>query len=58
MTALRLEAEPADLVLRPAIAPSVTLLTGFDVAEDIVAAGRHAAEQALPQLRALAARAG
>ena len=54
MTSLRLQLEPADLVLRPEIAPSITILTGFDHAEDVVAAGRKAAEARLPELRRLA----
>ncbi len=54
MTSLRLQLEPADLVLRPEIAPSITILTGFDQAEDVVAAGRKAAEARLPELRRLA----
>jgi hypothetical protein len=54
MTSLRLRLAPADLVLRPEIAPSITILTGFDHAEDVVAAGRKAAEARLPELRRLA----
>ena len=54
MTSLRLRLHPPDLLLRPEIEPSITILTGFDHAEETIAAGRRAAEARLPELRRLA----
>ena len=55
-TALRLELEPPDLLLQPAVPPDVTLLFGKNRSGEIIAAGRAAAEAALPRLRELAVR--
>lgn len=54
-TELRLALAPADLVLRPAVPPDVTLLFGRQRTAEIIAAGRAAAEAELPSLRLLAA---
>lgn len=44
---------PPDLLIRPAMPSSVTLLSGFNRAADIIAAGEAATEEALPAIRAL-----
>jgi NTE family protein len=54
MTELRQLTSPADLVLRPEVPSEVSLLVGFHRAAEIIAAGREAAEIALPRLRRLA----
>ena len=46
------EAHP-EVIIRPAIPPDVTVLTGFSRAAEIVAAGEEAAQEALPHIRAL-----
>lgn len=53
MTALRLQAFPPDLIIRPDLPADVTLLTGFDRAGKIIEAGRAAMEVALPTLQGL-----
>lgn len=51
----RLRQHPPDLLIRPTLPGSVTLLTGFNRAADIIDAGDAAAEAALPAIRALLA---
>ncbi|MCS7177670.1 MAG: patatin-like phospholipase family protein [Anaerolineae bacterium] len=46
------EARP-DLLIRPAIPPGVTVLTGLARAAEVIAAGEEAARAALPRLREL-----
>jgi len=46
------EAHP-EVIIRPAIPPDVTVLTGFPRAAEIIAAGEEAAIEALPHVRAL-----
>ncbi|MDY7079778.1 MAG: patatin-like phospholipase family protein [Chloroflexota bacterium] len=46
------EAHP-EVIIRPAIPPDVTVLTGFSRAADIIAAGEEAAREALPNIQAL-----
>jgi len=53
MTDCRLREYPPDFLIRPELPAEVTLLTGFGRAEEIIAAGEKAAEEALPQIRAL-----
>jgi NTE family protein len=48
------EAHP-EIIIRPAIPPDVTVLTGFPRAAEIIAAGEEAAQEALPHIRALSA---
>ncbi len=48
------EAHP-EVIIRPAIPPDVTVLTGFPRAAEIIAAGEEAAQEALPRIRALSA---
>ena len=54
-TACRLEQSPPDLLIRPTLPADVTLLSGFNRAAEIIAAGEEAAEAALPEIRALLA---
>ncbi len=54
-TESRLRQFPPDLLIRPALPPNVTLLSGFNRAEEIVDAGDAAAESVLPAIRALLA---
>jgi NTE family protein len=53
MTEYRLRMCAPDLVLRPEISNQVSLLTGFELAEEVIAAGEAAAEAALPQIKML-----
>jgi NTE family protein len=53
MTEYRLRACMPDLVLRPEISNQVSLLTGFELAEEVIAAGATATEAALPEIRKL-----
>lgn len=48
------EAQP-EVIIRPAIPPGVTVLTGFSRAAEIIAAGEQAAIEALPRIQALLA---
>ena len=48
------EAHP-EVIIRPAIPPDVTVLTGFPRAAEIIAAGEEAAQEALPRIQALSA---
>lgn len=48
------EAQP-EVIIRPAIPPGVTVLTGFSRATEIIAAGEKAAIEALPRIQALLA---
>lgn len=52
-TESRLQDYPPDLLIRPAVPPNITLLTGFNRAAEIVAAGEAATEAALPAIRGL-----
>lgn len=49
----RLRQYPPDLLIRPALPPNITLLSGFNRAEEMIAAGEAATEAALPAIRAL-----
>ncbi|MGC9522477.1 MAG: patatin-like phospholipase family protein [Anaerolineae bacterium] len=49
----RLEEAHPELIIRPAIPPEVTALTGFTRAAEIITAGEQAAPEALPRLLAL-----
>ena len=51
----RLRQYPPDLLIRPALPPSVTLLAGFNRAAELIAAGEEATEAALPAIRELLA---
>jgi len=51
MTGDRLARAQPEVVIRPRLEPSATLLGGFSHVEEIVAAGEAAAEQAVPLLR-------
>jgi len=53
MTEYRMKVCAPDLVLRPEISNQVSLLTGFELAEEVIAAGEAAAEAALPQIKKL-----
>jgi NTE family protein len=53
LTDSRLREFPPDLLIRPEIPASITLLSGFGRAEEIIAAGAQAAEDALSEIRAL-----
>ena len=53
MTEYRLRRNPPDLVIRPEISTQVSLLTGFELAHEVIAAGEAAAVAALPELRRL-----
>lgn len=55
LTESRLRDYPPDLLIRPEIPASVTLLSGFSRATEIIAAGEAAAEEALPAIRAMLA---
>ncbi len=48
------EAHP-EIIIRPAIPPDVTVLTGFPRAAEIIAIGEEAAQEAMPRIRALLA---
>lgn len=56
LTNNRLREYPPDLLIRPEIPASVTLLSGFSRAEDVIAAGEAAAEDALPAIQAMLAK--
>ncbi len=51
----RLAEAPPEVIIRPAIPPDVTVLTGFPRAAEIIAAGEEAAQEALPRIQALSA---
>ena len=53
MTEYRLRLHPPNLVIRPEISTQVSLLTGFELALEVIAAGETAAEAALPDIRRL-----
>ncbi len=53
-TQAQLQQWPAEVVLRPALAPDLDILFGFDRSREAIAAGEAAAEAALEQIRALA----
>ncbi|MBK7218602.1 MAG: patatin-like phospholipase family protein [Candidatus Promineofilum sp.] len=55
LTESRLRQYPPDLLIRPVLPPNVTLLSGFNRAEEMIAAGEAATEAALPAIRALLA---
>ncbi len=52
MTALRLERDPPEVLIRPRLPDDVTPLIGFHRADELLAAGRLAAESALPEIQA------
>ena len=54
LTESRLREYPPDLLLRPIMPEGITLLSGFNRATDIIAAGEAAAVAALPAIRELA----
>jgi NTE family protein len=51
----RLRQYPPDLLIRPVLPPSVTLLSGFNRAAELIAAGEEATVAALPAIRELLA---
>jgi NTE family protein len=53
LTEYRLRVCPPSLVIRPEIPNQVSLLTGFELAEEVIASGEAAAEAALPQIKQL-----
>jgi NTE family protein len=53
LTDYHLQLYPPDLLIRPTLPASVTLLSGFNRAVDVIQAGETAAEEALPAIRAL-----
>lgn len=53
LTDSRLREYPPDLLIRPEIPASITLMSGFGRTTEIIAAGEVAAEEALPAIRAL-----
>lgn len=53
LTENRLRQFPPDLLIRPQLPSSVTLLSGFNRSADIIAAGEAATEAALPDIRKL-----
>jgi len=53
LTENRLRQFPPDLLIRPQLPASVTLLSGFNRSADIIAAGEAATEAALPDIRKL-----
>lgn len=53
LTESRLREYPPDLLIRPALPRDITLLTGFNRATEIIAAGEAAAVAALPAIREL-----
>lgn len=55
VTEAQLRQYPPDLLIRPLLPPNVTLLSGFNRAEELIAAGQAAAEDALPAIRDLLA---
>ncbi len=55
MSNYRLAQAQPDLVLRPRLDPSITTLSGFSRAREVMAAGEAAAEEALPRLRQIVA---
>ena len=55
LTDSRLREYPPDLLIRPEIPASITLMSGFGRATEIIDAGEVAAEEALPAIRALLA---
>ncbi len=55
VTEAQLRQYPPDLLIRPALSPHVTLLSGFNRADELIAAGEAAGEAALPAIRALLA---
>ena len=58
LTDSRLSEYRPDLIIRPEIPAGITLMSGFSRAEEIIAAGETAAEDALPAIRALLRPAG
>lgn len=53
VTESRLREYPPDLLVRPELLPGVTLLAGFDRAEELIAAGEAATMAVMPAIRAL-----
>ncbi|MEZ4541276.1 MAG: patatin-like phospholipase family protein [Chloroflexota bacterium] len=58
LTDSRLSEYRPDLIIRPELPAGITLMSGFSRAEEIIAAGETAAEDALPAIRALLRPAG
>lgn len=55
VTEAQLRQYPPDLLIRPVLSPHVTLLSGFNRADELIAAGETAAVAALPAIHALLA---
>ncbi len=55
VTEAQLRQYPPDLLIRPTLSPHVTLLSGFNRADELIAAGEAAAVAALPAIHALLA---
>lgn len=53
LQAQKLHQWPPDALIRPALSPEITVLTGYGQAAALIAAGEAAAEAALPQIREL-----
>lgn len=53
MTELKLKTTPSDVLIRPASPSRIGLFAGFEHAEEAIAAGEAAAEEALPKIREL-----
>jgi NTE family protein len=50
MTEYSLQANKPDLILRPEISDQVSLITGFELSEQVIAAGEAATQAALPEI--------
>lgn len=53
ITEFKLEISKPDLVIRPEISDQVSLLSGFELAEETIAAGEAAAQAAIPEIKRL-----
>jgi NTE family protein len=53
MTELRLKCRPPNVLIRPDLPSSIGLFVGFDRAQEAIAIGEAAADQALPQIHKL-----
>lgn len=51
LTEERLRCCPADILLRPAIPPDVTLFTGFDRVQEVISIGETCARENLPEIQ-------
>lgn len=54
ITRAHLQTCPPDLLLHPAIPPSITMFLGFPHAREIISIGEHCANEVLPEIRRLA----